>query len=72
MRADFFGATGDTRWNQKRLQETFLKFKHHELDIRNRIGCQKLLAEIQPDVVVVKIVELNLTRLPGKRKAQCL
>jgi CDP-paratose 2-epimerase len=52
MRADFFGATGDTRWNQKRLQETFLKFKHHELDIRNRIGCQKLLAEIQPDVLV--------------------
>ena len=52
MRADFFGATGDTRWNQKRLQETFFKFKHHELDIRNRVGCQKLLSEIQPDVVV--------------------
>lgn len=52
MRSDFFGPTGDTRWNQKRLQETFFKFKHHELDIRNRLGCQKLLSEIQPDVVV--------------------
>lgn len=52
MRANFFGLTGDTRWNQKRLQEKFVNFQHHELDIRNRQGCQELLFTIQPDVLV--------------------
>ncbi|BAY12873.1 NAD-dependent epimerase/dehydratase [Calothrix sp. NIES-2098] len=52
MRANFFGPTGDTRWNQKRLQEKFVNFQHHELDIRNRQGCQELLSIIQPDVLV--------------------
>ena len=34
MRADFFGSPGDTRWNQKRLENTCSNFKHNELDIR--------------------------------------
>ena len=36
MRADFFGAQGDTRWNQARLLESFPSFCHHEIDIRHR------------------------------------
>lgn len=52
MRADFFGEKGDTRWNQRRLQETCKHFTHHELDIRNRQGVLDLIAELRPDMIV--------------------
>ncbi|MGQ9909430.1 MAG: NAD-dependent epimerase/dehydratase family protein [Candidatus Flexifilum sp.] len=52
MRADFFGEKGDTRWNQRRLQETCQHFTHHELDIRNRQGVLDLIAELRPDLIV--------------------
>jgi CDP-paratose 2-epimerase len=52
QRADFFGPAGDNRWNQKRLQEAFAKFRHHELDIRNRDGVLKLIAELKPNLIV--------------------
>lgn len=52
QRADFFGPQGDTRWNQKRLGEKFPKFNHVELDIRNRDGVLKLLADLKPDLIV--------------------
>src|SRR5690606_28315694 len=52
QRAVFFGAKGDTRWNQKRLQESLAGFVHHELDIRARGGVLSLLKEVQPDVIV--------------------
>lgn len=52
MRADFFGPQGDTRWNQRRLEATCKRFKHHELDIRNREGVLKCLEELRPNAVV--------------------
>lgn len=52
QRAVFFGPQGDTRWNQKRLQETIAGFEHHELDMRNRQGILELIKTIQPDVIV--------------------
>jgi CDP-paratose 2-epimerase len=52
MRADFFGAGGDTRWNQRRLVETHGAFRHHELDIRDRAGVDALLAALRPSLVV--------------------
>jgi len=52
QRADFFGPQGDTRWNQRRLAETFPSFTHVELDIRNRDGVLKVLADLKPDLVV--------------------
>ena len=52
QRADFFGPQGDTRWNQKRLAEAFASFKHVELDIRNREGVLKLVADLEPDLIV--------------------
>lgn len=42
MRADFFGRGGDTRWNLERLRETCPRFRHHELDVRDRDGLDRL------------------------------
>lgn len=52
MRADFFGPQGDTRWNQQRLLATLNRFKHHELDIRDRKGVQDCIRELRPDAIV--------------------
>jgi CDP-paratose 2-epimerase len=52
LRANFFGPQGDTRWNQKRLAETWPTFTHIELDIRDRNGVLKLLADLKPDMIV--------------------
>lgn len=52
QRAAFFGQAGDTRWNQARLLSTLRKFAHHEMDIRDREGMQRLLAELRPDAIV--------------------
>jgi CDP-paratose 2-epimerase len=52
QRAVFFGPQGDTRWNQKRLQESIPGYQHHEIDIRNRPEVDRLIGEIKPDLVV--------------------
>lgn len=53
QRAIFFGAQGDTRWNQNRIQTDLgAKFIHHEVDIRDRAGILALLKEVKPDAVV--------------------
>lgn len=52
MRADFFGPEGDTRWNQRRLEATLKRFKHHELDIRNRVGVSECIEQLRPHAVV--------------------
>ncbi|MGA2658678.1 MAG: NAD-dependent epimerase/dehydratase family protein [Verrucomicrobiota bacterium] len=52
LRADFFGAGGDTRWNQRRLQAAYPGFRHHELDIRDRRGVDELVATLKPALLV--------------------
>lgn len=52
QRAVFFGPPGDTRWNQRRLQEALPGFTHHELDIRDRAGVEELVRALRPDLVV--------------------
>lgn len=52
QRAIFFGPGGDTRWNENRLKREVQNFIHHELDIRNREGVIKAIAEIKPDAIV--------------------
>lgn len=52
QRAVFFGAQGDTRWNQKRLEGSIENYSHHELDIRNRPGVIAKISEIKPDAIV--------------------
>lgn len=52
QRAVFFGAAGDTRWNQKRLETTIKSFHHHEVDIRDRQAVLNLIPTIAPDAIV--------------------
>jgi CDP-paratose 2-epimerase len=52
MRADFFGPDGDTRPNLQRLLDTVRGFEHHELDVRDRGGVDRLVGETRPSLVV--------------------
>ncbi len=52
QRAVFFGAQGDTRSNQQRLERSLKGFSHHELDVRDRPGILALVAALRPDVIV--------------------
>ena len=52
QREKFFGPQGNTRWNQERLQRTLKQFAHHELDIRNRLGVEKLVKLLIPAVII--------------------
>jgi CDP-paratose 2-epimerase len=52
LRADFFGPSGDTRWNQRRLLALHSNFHHHELDIRDRSGVDALLQTLRPVLLV--------------------
>ena len=52
QRAVFFGPQGDTRWNQRRLEESIRSFYHHEIDVRDRNAVAKTIQEILPDVIV--------------------
>jgi CDP-paratose 2-epimerase len=53
MRADFFGLGGDTRWNLERLRATTRRFRHHDLDIRDRAGVERLFQEAAPFELIV-------------------
>lgn len=52
MRADFFGPAGDTRWMQRRLAETHDTFRHHELDVRDRVAIDSLVSTLRPALIV--------------------
>ncbi|MEM7636511.1 MAG: NAD-dependent epimerase/dehydratase family protein [Pseudomonadota bacterium] len=52
MRADFFGPSGDTRWNQSRLVADLRHFHHHEIDIRDRAGVDAMINTAKPDAIV--------------------
>src|SRR4051794_9418398 len=52
MRRDFFGPDGDTTPNLARLRATTRRFEHHELDVRDREGIARLVAETRPSLIV--------------------
>ena len=52
MRADFFGADGDTTWNLERLRNAHPTFRHVEADIRDRARMGALFAEERPDAII--------------------
>jgi CDP-paratose 2-epimerase len=52
MRSDFFGPDGDTTANRDRLLVDTKRFEHHELDIRDRVGVDRLVSETRPELIV--------------------
>src|SRR4051794_19072656 len=52
MRADFFGAEGDTTWNLRQLVVSCRHFEHHSLDIRDRPAMAKVIRETRPDLII--------------------
>lgn len=52
QRSIFFGAPGDTRWNQQRLKSELNNYHHHELDIRNREGVLEILKRLKPSCII--------------------
>jgi CDP-paratose 2-epimerase len=52
MRAEFFGSSGDTRWNRDRLRLAYSRFVHHEVDVRNRSAVFALVDELRPAAIV--------------------
>src|SRR3954465_10056117 len=52
MRRDFFGDHGDTTWNLRRLERATRRFEHHDLDIRDRDGIERLIAGSKPELIV--------------------
>lgn len=52
MRADFFGPKGDTTWNRERLERVCKKFKHNDLDIRDREGVDRLFSKNPFDLII--------------------
>lgn len=52
MRAFFFGPKGDTTWNRQRLESSCKKFKHVELDIRNREDVLALFQKLKPELII--------------------
>jgi CDP-paratose 2-epimerase len=52
MRREFFGPAGDTVWNLKRLQTLTKRFRHVDLDIRDRRGMEELFRSNRFDLIV--------------------
>jgi CDP-paratose 2-epimerase len=52
QRAVFFGSSGDTRWNQERLQRTLSDYHHHAIDVRDRQAVTDLIGAIRPGLIV--------------------
>lgn len=52
MRQEFFGNSGSTLLNLKRLEDKYSNFSNYSLDIRDRVGIQNLVKEIKPYFLV--------------------
>ncbi len=52
QRAVFFGPQGDTRWNQRRLEEEIADYRHYEADIRDRSAIDQIVKELRPNAII--------------------
>jgi len=52
IRVKFFGIDGDTSWVRKRLENECLKYKHENIDIRNRSKIMKVVKNLNPDLII--------------------
>jgi CDP-paratose 2-epimerase len=53
MRKTFFGAEASTEWNRRDMESTMPRYRHYDLDIRDREGVAALMSEYGRDVRVV-------------------
>jgi CDP-paratose 2-epimerase len=51
MRAYFFGPEASTRWAVDALRETVARYRHHDIDIRDRAALETLFAGLRGDIV---------------------
>lgn len=51
-RAVFFGPEGDTRRSLQRLRTQLADYTHYSIDIRDREGILRLMAEVKPSAIV--------------------
>jgi CDP-paratose 2-epimerase len=52
FRATFFGPDGDTRWSLERLERSCPKYRHVNLDIRDREGVLALVRDLRPSLII--------------------
>ena len=52
MRREFFGAAGDTLWNLERLKKATKRFRHVDLDIRDRAQIHDLFHSNRFDLII--------------------
>jgi CDP-paratose 2-epimerase len=52
MRREFFGESGDTRWNLNRLCNSTKQFTHHDIDIRDRSALESLFRKHRFDLII--------------------
>jgi len=45
MRREFFGADASTAWQRRELEQTLPNYQHHDIDIRDRTGIDKLFRQ---------------------------
>ncbi|MBI5416126.1 MAG: NAD-dependent epimerase/dehydratase family protein [Candidatus Omnitrophica bacterium] len=53
MRRYFFGKEASTAWNRKALEEKIKNYRHHNLDIRDHKGLEKVFARYGSDIKLV-------------------
>jgi len=52
QREMFFGPSGSTLWNQRRLEAMLDRFSHHVVDVRDRQAVNSLISALHPDLIV--------------------
>ena len=53
MRQYFFGKEASTAWNRDLLKEKIKNYRHHDLDIRDREGLEKIFAPYNKDIQLI-------------------
>jgi len=53
MRSYFFGTEASTRWNTEALKKQLSRFTHHDADIRDQGGIEKIFAHYGADISAV-------------------
>lgn len=52
MRMEYFGPSGDTTWNLRRLQSQTHRFSHHSIDVRDRTALEELFRAHRFDAII--------------------